>query len=188
MTPELWEFLESYSQEVFGSEDEHLAGLMEEATAAGLPDIAVSADVGRLLQMLTSMTEARLAIEVGTLGGYSAIWIARGLRSGGRLITIEIEERHARFAREQFTRAGVADQVEIRLGAGIEVLDDLAARAGAGERRCALPRCRETRVPRLLPYRQAADRRRRACPRRQRLRDGRRAGSTRATGPTPSTA
>jgi predicted O-methyltransferase YrrM len=132
MTKERWEFLEGYSQEVFGSEDEHMAGLMEEAVDAGLPDIAVSADVGRLLQILTSMTDGRLAIEVGTLAGYSAIWIARGLSPGGRLITIEIEERHAAFARRQFDRAGVSDRIEVRRGAGIEILGDLAAELEPG--------------------------------------------------------
>ncbi len=132
MTPERWEFLEGYSQEVFGSEDEHMAGLMEEAVDVGLPDIAVSADVGRLLQILTSMTDGRLAIEVGTLAGYSAIWIARGLSPGGRLITIEIEERHAEFARRQFDRAGVSDRIEVRRGAGVETLGELAAELEPG--------------------------------------------------------
>ncbi len=132
MTPQRWEFLEHYSLEVFGAEDEHLAGLMDEAVVAGLPDIAVSADVGRLLQILTSMTAGRLALEVGTLAGYSAIWIARGLRPDGRLITIEIEERHAEFARHQFERAGVSDRVEVRLGAGIEVLEALASELEPG--------------------------------------------------------
>jgi caffeoyl-CoA O-methyltransferase len=95
---------------------------MTEAVTAGLPDIAVSADVGRLLMILTSMTEARLAVEVGTLGGYSGIWISRGLRPDGRLITIEYEARHAEFAQRQFERAGLADRVEIRQGAGLDVL------------------------------------------------------------------
>ena len=83
MTPDRWRYLGAYSREVFGREDDHLAGLMTEGVAAGLPDIAVSADVGRLLMILTSMTRAGLAIEVGTLGGYSGIWIARGLWPGG---------------------------------------------------------------------------------------------------------
>ena len=132
MTPERWDFLDDYSREVFGHEDDHLAGLMEEAVAAGLPDIAVTADVGRLLKILTSMTRGLLAVEVGTLAGYSGIWITRGLRPEGRLITIELEPRHAAFARDQFERAGVGDQVEIRLGTGVEVLTDLAAELTPG--------------------------------------------------------
>lgn len=132
MTPQTWEFLEHYSLEVFGAEDEHLAGLMDEAVAAGLPDIAVSADVGRLLQILISMTTGRLAVEVGTLAGYSAIWMARGLSPEGRLITIEIEERHAEFARRQFERAGVSDRVEVTVGAGIDVLEALVSELDPG--------------------------------------------------------
>jgi caffeoyl-CoA O-methyltransferase len=132
MTPERWDLLDGYSREVFGSEDDHLSGLMHEAVAAGLPDIAVTADVGRLLRILTSMTRGLLAVEVGTLAGYSGIWIARGLRPHGKLITIELEPKHAAFAREQFARAGVADQVDIRLGKGIEVLTALAAELEPG--------------------------------------------------------
>jgi predicted O-methyltransferase YrrM len=126
MTPETWDFINGYSREVFGAQDDHLAGLMDEATAAGLPPIAVGPDVGRLLMILTSMTGGRLAIEVGTLAGYSGIWITRGLAPGGRLITIEHESRHADFAQRQFERAGVADRVEVRRGAGLDVLTELS--------------------------------------------------------------
>jgi caffeoyl-CoA O-methyltransferase len=78
------------------------------------------------------MTRGLLAIEVGTLAGYSGIWIARGLQPNGKLITIELQPKHAAFAQEQFARAGVADQVEIRLGKGIEVLTELAAELEPG--------------------------------------------------------
>lgn len=132
MTPERWEHTETYSGEVFGVQDEHLAGLMTRATAAGLPDIAVGPDVGRLLMILTSLTPGRLAVEVGTLGGYSAIWIARGLAPGGRLITIEHEPRHADFARAEIEAAGVSDGVEVREGAGIAVLGALAEELAPG--------------------------------------------------------
>jgi predicted O-methyltransferase YrrM len=125
MTAETWDFINAYSQEVFGDQDEHLADLMDEAIAAGLPAIAVGPDVGRLLMILTSMTRGRLAIEVGTLAGYSGIWITRGLAPDGRLITIEYEQRHADFARRQFERAGIGDRVELRHGGGVEVLADL---------------------------------------------------------------
>ena len=125
MTPETWDFINAYSQDVFGDQDEHLAGLMDEAIAAGLPAIAVGPDVGRLLMILTSMTQGRLAIEVGTLAGYSGIWITRGLAPDGRLITIEYEQRHADFARHQFERAGIGDRVELRHGGGVEILADL---------------------------------------------------------------
>ena len=126
MTPETWDFINEYSRDVFGGQDEHLAGLMEEAIAAGLPAIAVGPDVGRLLMILTSMTRGRLAIEVGTLAGYSGIWITRGLAPHGRLITIEHEPRHADFARRQFERAGIDARVDLRQGGGVEVLADLS--------------------------------------------------------------
>jgi len=132
MTARRWEYLCEYSREVFGGQDAHLAGLMDEAIAAGLPDIAVSADVGRLLMILTSMTPGRLALELGTLGGYSGIWIARGLAPPpkGRLITVESEPTHADFAQKQFQRAGVADRVEIVRGEALTVLPGLRARLG----------------------------------------------------------
>lgn len=125
MTPERWRFTSAYVREVFGRQDAHLAGLMAEAVAAALPDIAVSAEVGRLLEILTATTRGRLAIEAGTLGGYSAIWIARGLSPSGRLITIEREPAHAAFARAQLERAGVADRVEVRVGLAIAELKRL---------------------------------------------------------------
>lgn len=126
ITPQRWQYLCDYSREVFGKQDEQLVGLMAEAVKEGLPDIAISADVGRLLMILTSLTAGRLAIEVGTLAGYSGIWIARGLASAGRLITIEKEPSHAAFARRQFERAGVAGRVEVRCGDGIAELTRLA--------------------------------------------------------------
>lgn len=132
MTPRRWEFTERYSHEVFGEQDDHLAGLMAEAVEEGLPDIAVSPDVGRLLQILTAMTPANLALEVGTLGGYSGIWIGRGLRPGGRLITIEIDHGHAEFARRQFETAGLSGVVEVREGAALDVLPALATELPAG--------------------------------------------------------
>lgn len=132
MTPDRWRFTTEYLQQVFGGQDSHLANLMRDGVARGLPDIAVSADVGRLLMMLTSMTRGTLAIEVGTLGGYSGIWIARGLSKGGKLITIEPEILHVDFATEQFQRADVADRVELRRGTGLDVLPQLARELGPG--------------------------------------------------------
>ncbi len=130
MNDDRWDYIQQYSREIFGRQDAHLAGLMDEAVQAGLPNIAVSADVGRLLMMLTSMTRGQLAIELGTLGGYSGIWLARGLKTNGRLITIEREPAHADFAQAQFERADVADRVEIRRGVALEVLPQLADELG----------------------------------------------------------
>lgn len=125
-----WRIANAYSVEVFGSQDDHLAGLMSAAVEAGLPDIAVTADVGRLLKILTSLTEAKLALEIGTLGGYSGIWIARGLAPGGRLITIEMDPAHAEFARRQFDHAAVSDRAEVRVGLGLDVLAELTNELG----------------------------------------------------------
>jgi len=130
MTPERWEFTERYSTEVFGSEDEHLEGLMERAVDAGLPPIAVSADVGHLLKILVSLTDGHRALELGTLAGYSAIWIARGLHSDGRLTTIEYEPRHADFARREIAAAGESGRVDVVEGAALAVVPQLAEEWG----------------------------------------------------------
>lgn len=130
MTPERWSYLGEYADEVFGQYDDHLAGLMTRAVDAGLPPIAVSADVGRLLKILVSMTPGKLAIELGTLAGYSAIWIARGMADDGKLITVEHNEHHADFAQQEFERAGVSHKVEIVRGAALDVLEDIAGRVG----------------------------------------------------------
>ena len=134
MTPSRWKSTSSYLVDVFGAEDEQLKTMTPRSVAAGLPDIAVSSDVGRLLMLLTSMTGggsgARMAIELGTLAGYSGIWIARGLARGGRLITVESEPRHADFAQREFEKAGVAESVEIRRGAAMQVLPELASELG----------------------------------------------------------
>src|SRR5215510_2400923 len=84
---------------LFGAEDELLASLREEADRSGLPSIAISADEGRLLQVLLTSIGARRVLEVGTLGGYSAICMARALPNNGRVLSLEIEEKHAQFAR-----------------------------------------------------------------------------------------
>jgi len=136
MTPSRWDATSSYLIDVFGAQDEQLTTLSPRAVAAGLPDIAVSPDVGRLLKLLTGMTGdgrgARLAIELGTLAGYSGIWIARGLAPGGRLITIESVPAHADFAQREFETAGLSGSVEIRRGAALQVLPALAQEVGPG--------------------------------------------------------
>ncbi|MDH3189738.1 MAG: O-methyltransferase [Acidimicrobiia bacterium] len=126
MTPERWEFIKEYSVEVFGAQDRQLEGLMDRAVAAGLPRIEVSADVGRLLMILASMTRGMRALELGTLGGYSAIWIARGLDSDGKLTSIEFEGKHAAFARNEVKNAGLSERIEILEGAALDVIPTLA--------------------------------------------------------------
>ena len=130
-TKERFEYTNQYTRDVFGAQDAHLANLMADAVAAGLPDIAVSADVGRLLTLLVKLTDAKLVIELGTLGGYSTIWLARALAPGGKVITVESEEKHARFAEAQFAKAGVSDRVEVVRGKALDVLPGIVQRVGA---------------------------------------------------------
>lgn len=114
-----------YISGLFAPEDELLAALREEADRTGLPPIAVSADEGRLLQVLLTSIGARRVLEVGTLGGYSAIWMARVLPHDGELVSIEIEPKHAEFARRYVERAALSDRVEIRVGRALDVLPSL---------------------------------------------------------------
>src|SRR4051812_17600860 len=95
-----------YIAGLFGAEDELLAALREEADRTGLPPIAISADEGRLLQVLLVAINARRVLEVGTLGGYSAICMARALPANSQLVSLEIEPSHAEFARKYIDRAG----------------------------------------------------------------------------------
>ncbi|MBQ9916742.1 MAG: O-methyltransferase [Microbacterium sp.] len=92
---------------------------------AGLPAIEVSPVSAKLLHLLVRISGARRVLEIGTLGGYSTIWLARALPEGGRVVTIEAEERNARLAHDNLARAGVAERVEIRVGRGLDVLPTL---------------------------------------------------------------
>jgi caffeoyl-CoA O-methyltransferase len=114
-----------YISALFAPEDELLVSLREEADRTGLPPIAVSADEGRLLQVLLTSIGARRVLEVGTLGGYSAIWMARALPDDGELLSIEIDPTHAEFARRYVQRAGLGDRIEIRVGRALDVLPSL---------------------------------------------------------------
>jgi predicted O-methyltransferase YrrM len=114
-----------YLAALFAPEDATLLALREEADRSGLPPIAISPDEGRLLQVLLRAVGAKRVLEVGTLGGYSAIWIARALAPGGTLLTLEIERTHAEFARRHLARAGVADRVEVRVGRALDILPAL---------------------------------------------------------------
>ena len=114
-----------YIAGLFSAEDELLASLREEADRTGLPPIAISADEGRLLQVLLHAVNAARVLEVGTLGGYSAICMARALPPDGRLLSIEIEEKHATFARRYIDRAELGDRIEVRVGRALDVLPSL---------------------------------------------------------------
>jgi predicted O-methyltransferase YrrM len=106
-------------------EDEALRGAVEAAEAAGLPAIQVSPPQGKLLQLLVRLLGAKRILEFGTLGGYSAILMARALPENGRLITLEAKPEYAEVARQSIERAGVGDKVEVRVGPALETLPDL---------------------------------------------------------------
>ena len=114
-----------YVARLFAPEDELLISLREEADRTGLPPIAISPDTGRLLQVLLTAIGAKRVLEVGTLGGYSAIWIARALGPEGGLLSIESNLVHAEFARRYIGRAGLEGRVDIRLGRALDVLASL---------------------------------------------------------------
>lgn len=123
----------TYIHQVFGHQDAVLTAIMPRAVAAGLPAISVAPEVGRLLQLLATLARGErpgVVVEVGTLGGYSAIWLARGLGGGGKVVTIEADPRHAAFAAAEFKAAGVADRVEQVVAKGLEALPALAKRLG----------------------------------------------------------
>lgn len=114
-----------YIVSLFAAEDRLLAALREEADRTGMPPASVSADTGRLLQLLIRTIGARRVLEVGTLGGYSAIWMGRALPPGGSLVTIEREPEHAAFAERYIEQAGLTAAVSVRRGRAVDVLPSL---------------------------------------------------------------
>jgi predicted O-methyltransferase YrrM len=128
---ERWVAVDRYITGTLIGRDAALDAAVEASDAAGLPQIAVAPNQGKLLHMLALLRGARRILEIGTLGGYSTIWLARALPAGGRLITLEADEKHARVARANIDRAGLGADVEVRLGPALETLPRLAAE-GAG--------------------------------------------------------
>ena len=116
-----------YITELLVQPDAALDGALQSSAAAGLPAISVSPPQGKLLMLLAMLQGARNILEIGTLGGYSTIWLARALPPGGRLITLEADAKHAEVARENIERAGLDGVVELRLGPALETLPRLAA-------------------------------------------------------------
>lgn len=106
--------------------DEVLEQALCESAAAGLPPISVSPAQGKFLQLLARLKSARLILEIGTLGGYSTIWLARALPAGGRLLTLEVNPQYAEVARANIARANLSDLVELRLGPALQTLPQLA--------------------------------------------------------------
>ncbi len=124
-TIELLREIDAYIEDLFELSDEVLAAALRDSRRAGLPEINISPNQGRLLQLLAAMSGARRILEIGTLGGYSAIHLARALPDDGAMISLEIDEHHARVARNNIARAGLSDKVEIRVGDAHELLASL---------------------------------------------------------------
>ncbi|MEV5361309.1 O-methyltransferase [Streptomyces cellulosae] len=124
----LWNAVDDYfTERLLGdAPDDALTAALRESDAAGLPPIAVSPLQGKLLQLLARIQGARRVLEIGTLGGYSTIWLGRALPADGHLVTLEYDPRHAEVAVRNIARAGLAEQVEVRVGPALESLPKLA--------------------------------------------------------------
>jgi predicted O-methyltransferase YrrM len=125
-----WAAVDNYIADMLLDEDSQLADTLATNAAAGLPAIDVSPAQGKFLHLLAKAVAAQRILEVGTLGGYSTIWLARALAADGRLITLEIDPHHAEVARANLDRAGVGDRVEVRVGAALDTLAALASEKG----------------------------------------------------------
>ena len=117
-----WRAVDAYLTETIVAPDRALEEALAANAAAGLPSIDVSAPQGKLIHLLARMTGARKALEIGALGGYSTIWLARALPEDGKLVSLELNERHAAVARENVARAGLGGKVEVRTGAALAPL------------------------------------------------------------------
>lgn len=127
MTDTTWTEVDRYISDALIGPDAALDQALADADAAGMPAIAVSAAQGKLLFVLAKSIGARRILELGTLAGYSGIWMARALPADGTLITLEVSQKHADVARTNFERAGVAERVDIKVGSGIETLNAMIA-------------------------------------------------------------
>jgi predicted O-methyltransferase YrrM len=125
MSQQQWNDVDGYTADLLVREDDALRAAAEQSAAEGLPPIAVSPNQGKLLQLLVRMQGAASILELGTLGGYSTIWLARALPPGGRLVTLEVEPRYAAVAAANIARAGIADRVEQRVGPALDSLREL---------------------------------------------------------------
>ncbi len=121
-SPDIFTNTDYYIAELFAPKDEALEFSLQSARAAGLPEIQVSASQGKFIYLLAKIVGARRILEIGTLGGYSTIWLARALPEDGRMVTLEIDASHAEVARSNIARAGLSEKVEIIMGAALQTL------------------------------------------------------------------
>jgi predicted O-methyltransferase YrrM len=119
---ETWAAVDRYFGDLLAPEDEGLSRVVEANREAGLPTIDVPALLGKFLELMVRISGARRVLEIGTLGGYSTIWLARALPAGGRMVTLEIDPHHADIARENLQAAGVLDRVDVRVGPASDTL------------------------------------------------------------------
>jgi predicted O-methyltransferase YrrM len=126
MTQELWTAVDQYINSTLIASDPILEAALRASTEAGLPSIQVSPPQGKLLHLLARSINARHILEIGTLGGYSTIWLARALPAGGRLLTLEADTKHLEVSRANFVRAGLTEKIEQRLGLALETLPRIA--------------------------------------------------------------
>src|SRR3954464_8260883 len=122
MSNETWTAVDRYFTDLVVQADPAIEAAMEASEAAGLPAINVSPCMGKLLHLLTRLHRVRNILEIGTLGGYSTIWMARALPADGRIVTLELEPRHAEVARRNFERAGIPSRVDLRVGRAADTL------------------------------------------------------------------
>ena len=127
MSQETWNTVDRYIGDLFVGRDTALEAALEASAAAGLPWIAVAPHEGKLLMLLAQAIGAQKILEIGTLGGYSTIWLARALPNEGQLITLEFDPKHADVARVNIARAGLASVVELRIGRALDTLPKIEA-------------------------------------------------------------
>ncbi|HTV61731.1 MAG TPA: O-methyltransferase [Verrucomicrobiae bacterium] len=127
MNPERWTAVDAYLAGLFIPADPALDNALETSAAAGLPPINVAPNEGKFLHLLARLREARNILEIGSLGGYSTIWLARALPPGGRLVSLELDPKHAAVARRNISRAGLADVVTLHVAPALETLQKLIA-------------------------------------------------------------
>ena len=125
MSQERWNDIERYTTELLAKPDAHLAATLASSAKAGLPAIQVSPVEGKFLMILARAVRAERILEIGTLGGYSSIWLARALEPKGRLISLEADPKHAEIARGNFANAGLSDRIDVRVGPALDTLPKL---------------------------------------------------------------
>lgn len=127
MEIKIFEKVDAYISELLAPEDKVLTDTLESLQKEGLPEISVTANQGKFLQVMAILCNATKILELGTLGGYSTIWLARALPEGGKMISIEFDKHHAEVARKNIDHAGLSQKVDIRVGKALDILPEIIA-------------------------------------------------------------